>query len=164
MRRLVPLLASLLILFGADEASACSFPIRHHSSEEIRGMAAESFASASLVIDGEVIQPMLIPYPNGTMPAAYIKVFHAWKGHIDYPDVPIVVAYHDSCDIALMVPHQKIRILLSGEKIFTASQFNNGYQAPYEEAAFKREVDRLIGSPRPTSFTDPGAEPEPTKK
>jgi hypothetical protein len=127
-------------------------------------MAAESFASASLVIDGEVIQPMLIPYPNGTMPAAYIKVFHAWKGHIDYPDVPIVVAYHDSCDIALMVPHQKIRILLSGEKIFTASQFNNGYQAPYEEAAFKREVDRLIGSPRPTSFTDPGAEPEPTKK
>ena len=153
------------LLLGAacvsTEAFACSFQIRRHTAQEVKQMAEQALASASTVVDGEVIQPMLWPYPDGTLPVATIKVSHTWKGQIEGEIIP--VTYLSSCDVALTVPNQKLRILLSGTGIFTASQFNNGAQAVYEGEAFKHEIDRLLGAFRPADFIDPGAIP-PEKK
>ncbi len=143
---------------GASEAFACSFPIRHHTDLEIRQMAKQALASATTVLDGEVISPMFVGVPpDGTLPVAAIKVSRAWKGHVEDDIVP--VAYFSSCDVFLETKGQKVRILLSGTGIFTANQFANGAHAVYEKAAFNREIDRLLGALRAADFTDPGTLP-----
>src|SRR5207248_8006010 len=111
------------------------FPIRHHADREIKQMAAEAFASATTIVDGEVISPMAIGpnLPDGVMPVAYIKVSHTWKGHVDENIAP--VAYMSSCDLSLEIKGQKIRILLNGTGIFTANQETNGFAAVYEKDA-----------------------------
>jgi hypothetical protein len=155
-------LVSLGILLGSTDAFACSFPLRHHTDQEIKQMAAQALASATTVVDGEVITPMFIgPPPDGTMPVAYIKVSHTWKGRAE--DDIATVAYETSCDIFLETKGQKVRILLNGEGIFTASQFTNGAEAVYERDSFNREIDRLLGATRPADFTNPGGPPPPEK-
>ena len=122
-------------------------------------MAAEAVAAATAIVDGEVISPMAHgpDLPEGVLPVAYIKVTRTFKGHIEDNIAP--VAYLSSCDVSLQTKGQKIRILLTGSGIFTADQHMNGATAVHEGAAFNREVDRLIGAPRPSDFTDPGALP-----
>lgn len=143
-------------LAGSGSAVACTFAVRHHSDQEIRKMAREAVASASAIVDGEVISPMMAgPVPDGALPVAAIKVSRTLKGRLDDEIIP--VAYFSSCDVALETKGQKLRILLSGDGIFTASQGENGFEAVYERAAFNREVDLLLGSSRPTDFVDPGA-------
>jgi hypothetical protein len=145
-----------VLLFAVPSASrACSFPLRHHTSEEIKKMAEDAFASASIIIDGEVISPMAVgQVPDGTVPLAYIKVLHTWKGTV--PDDFAPVAYLSLCDVTLAAKGQKLRILLSGSGIFTADQETNGASVMYEKDAFNREIDRLVGAARPADFTDPG--------
>ena len=70
-------------------ASACSFPLRHYSDLEIKQMAAEGFARATTVIDGEVITPMATEPVEGTLPVAYIKVTRTWKGQVDQNIAPV---------------------------------------------------------------------------
>jgi hypothetical protein len=81
MRQIASAVLIIGTTLGAPGAFACSFPIRHHTDQEIKEMAAQALASASLVVDGEVIQPMLIPYPDGTIPVAYVKVSHKLRLH-----------------------------------------------------------------------------------
>ena len=163
-------LAFLSALFGLalgqSPASACSRAVRHYSDKEISQMAARAFASATTIADGEVIAPMAagLDLPEGTLPVAYIRVSRTWKGQIDsqYDNV-VPVAYLSSCDVFLGTKGQKLRILLNGTGIFTADQETNGWASVNEGDAFNREIDRLIGQPRPGDFTDPG-EPPPVKK
>ncbi len=157
---IVAALVSLGIQFGSTQAFACSFELRHHTDLEVKQMAEQALASATTVIDGEVITPMFDgPPPDGTLPVAYIKVSHTWKGHVEDNIAP--VAYFSSCDIFLGTKGQKIRILLNGDGILTASQFNNGEEAFNEQDAFNREIDRLLGATRPADFTNPGGPPQP---
>lgn len=150
------------ILSGSTEAFACSFAIRHHTDLEIKQMAEQALASATTVVDGEVISPMLTgPASDGTLPVAYIKVSRTWKGHVEDDIAPVV--YLSSCDIFLGTKGQNVRILLNGVGIFTASQFENGAEAVYESDAFNREIDQMLGATRPADFTDPGGPPPPEK-
>lgn len=158
----VTIIGLLASFSGATEASACSFPIRHHTDQQVSQMAEEALASATTVVDGEVISPMLAEVPpGGTLPVAYIKVSRTWKGHVEDDIAP--VAYLSSCDVFLGTKGQKVRILLHGDGIFTADQLTNGAEAVYERAAFNREIDRLLGAIRPADFTDPGAALPPEK-
>lgn len=127
-------------------------------------MAAEAFAKATTIVDGEVVSPMTIreDLPEGVMPVAYIKVSHTWKGHVEENVAP--VAYMSSCDLGLEIRGQKVRILLYGSGIFQADQEMNGFVAVYQRDAFNREIDRLVGIRRPTDFTDPGSPPPPEKR
>ena len=125
-------------------------------------MAEQALVSSTVVVDGEVISPMLVGLPpDGTMPMAAVKVIRTLKGRVDDEIIP--VAYFSSCDVALGTKGQKVRLLLSGAGIYTASQGNNGFVAVYEREAFNHAVDRLLGSARPAGFTDPG-EPPPPKR
>ena len=127
-------------------------------------MAEEAFSKATTIVDGEVIIPMAFEpnRPEGTLPVAYIRVSHTWKGHVEQNVAP--VAYLSSCDVGLETKGQKVRILLSGSGIFTADQFANGFHAVYEREAFNHEIDRLVGAPRPADFTQPGGPPPPEKQ
>jgi hypothetical protein len=125
-------------------------------------MAEDAYKSATTVIDGEVVYPMWVgdgPPPDGLMPVAYIKVSHIWKGHVEDNIAP--VAYMSSCDVSLENKGQKVRILLYGTQIFQADQDANGFAAVYQRDAFNREIDRLLGAPRPSDFIDPGSPPPP---
>jgi len=126
-------------------------------------MAEDGFAKATTVVDGEVISPMFFGEKpsEGTLPVAYIKVFHTWKGHVQDDIAP--VAYMSSCDIDLEIKGQKVRILLNGTGIFTADQETNGWVAYEQTDAFDREIDRLVGATRPADFTRPGGPPPPEK-
>ncbi len=157
MNRVVTAALVAVAALGSREASACSFPIRHHSEREIKEIADQAFDSSTTVVDGEVISAMSTSAPDGTLPVAYIKVSHTWKGHVDDDIAP--VAYLSSCDVMLAIPGQKIRILLKGSGIFTADQLANGSEAVYERDDFNREIDRLLGLKRPADFTDPGLPP-----
>jgi hypothetical protein len=172
--RLLTLLAATAgIAFAPSWASACSFELRHYSDQEIKQIAERAVASATTIVDGEVISPMtmgddlLTMRPDlreGVLPVAYIKVSRVWKGHVEYDDFA-PVAYFTSCDIGLDIKGQKIRILLSGTGIFTADQSNNGWQTGDQHAAFNREIDRILASPRPADFSEPGIpEPENSKQ
>jgi hypothetical protein len=155
---LVPLIAYAV---APVKASACSFPLRHYSDREIKQMAEEAFAKATTVVDGEVISPMAVEPVEGTLPVALIKVTHTWKGRVDENIAP--VAYASSCDISLEIKGQKVRILLNGTGIFTADQETNGRVAYEQGDEFDREIDRLVGAPRPADFTSPGGPPPPEK-
>jgi len=126
-------------------------------------MAAQAYAQATTVVDGEVVVPMALDQnlPDGALPVAYIKVTHTWKGHVEDGIAP--VAYVSSCNLGLESKGQKVRILLQGEGIFTADQSANGSEAVDEGDAFNREIDRLVGAPRPVDFTNPGGPPPPEK-
>ena len=121
-------IALLLPLFAATvwstETLACSYPNNQPANGVIRQMAERAFRDATTVIDGEVISPMLFPYPQGTMPVACVKVLHTWKGRTRM-GVAAIAAY-TSCDVPLMLKGQKVRLLLSGIGVFTADAFNNG--------------------------------------
>jgi hypothetical protein len=156
--RLPALLAAITgLALESSAASACSRPIRHYSDQEIKQMAGAAFASSTTIVDGEVISPMAFDQKDGTLPVAFIKVSHTWKGSVDDDIAP--VAYLSSCDVELGVKGQKVRILLSGTGIFTADQDANGFAAVYQQDTFNREIDRLLGAPRPADFTDPGTLP-----
>jgi hypothetical protein len=153
-------LASLLHVAAA---TACSFPVRRYSEQEIRQMAEQAFAKATTIIDGEVVSPMTIrpDLPEGVVPVAWIKVSHTWKGQVE--ENVASVAYMSSCDLSLEIKGQKVRILLYNTGIFQADQEMNGHVAVYQQAEFNREIDRLVGSRRPTDFTEPGSPPPPEK-
>jgi len=127
-------------------------------------MAEEAFAKASTIVDGEVVIPMTIrpDLPEGAMPVAYIKVSHIWKGNVEQNVAP--VAYMSSCDLGLETKGQKVRVLLYNTGIFQADQEMNGGAAVHQQDAFNREIDRLVGSPRPGDFTEPGSPPLPEKQ
>jgi hypothetical protein len=122
-------------------------------------MAQRAIASATTIVDGEVISPMAIgsELPEGALPVAYIKVLRTWKGKVEDDMAP--VAYVSSCDLGLETKGQKIRVLLSGQGIFTADQENNGRHAVQQREAFDRQVDRILGAPRPADFTAAGTPP-----
>jgi hypothetical protein len=162
-RALIALFVLAETALAPAQALACSFPIRHHSNQEIVQIAQEALTSSTTVIDGEVVTPMFDGenLPDGTLPVAYIKVSRTWKGSVDGGYA--TVAYFSSCDVHLGLPGQKLRILLNGTGIFTASQSANGVEAVYERDAFNRAIDRLLGATRPADFTDPGSPPPPEK-
>jgi len=123
-------------------------------------MATEAVASATTIVDGEVVYPMWAgdgPPPDGLLPVAFIKVSHVWKGQVEDNIAP--VAYMSSCDVYLGIKGQKVRILLYGTQIFQADQDANGFAAVYQHDPFNREIDRLLGAPRPADFTNPGSLP-----
>ena len=160
IRRMLSLVA---LLCGSTEALACSFEMRHYTDSEIRQMAEQALSSATAVVDGEVVSPMFVgALPEGALPVAFIKVSRTWKGQVEDGIAPVV--YASSCDVPLETKGQKVRILLNGSGVFTASQFANGAEAVYERTAFNHEIDRLLGAIRPADFRDPGALPPAPKR
>jgi hypothetical protein len=149
------------VAISSSDASACSRSVRHYSDGEIKQLAAKAVASATAIVDGEVIVPMATgtDLPEGTLPVAYIKVEHTWKGRVE--DDIATVALTTYCDVPLEVRGQRVRILLSGVGIFNAEQELNGWAAPSQTDAFNRAVDHILGAPRPKNFTDPGTPPPP---
>jgi hypothetical protein len=162
--RMMNVFAVVTLIFSflrPTQVLACSFAYQHHTSQEIQRMAAAALSASTTVIDGEVISPMFFPAPEGTLPVAYIKVSHTWKGQAD--DGFAAVAYFSSCDLPLVIKGQKVRILLNGTGIFTADAFANGAEAFEQRAVFNREIDRILGTPRAADFTDPGQPPPPER-
>src|SRR5689334_7725477 len=109
-------------------ASACSFPLKEYSDDELTSLARKAFGSADLIIDGEVVSGMAVgQLPDGSMPVAAIKILLVWKGQLSDDIIP--VAYFSSCDIFLDTKGQQFRVLLNGNGIFTAGQGINGATA-----------------------------------
>lgn len=88
----------------------------------------------------------------GSVPAAMLRVIKTWKGKADDE---VIVVYLSSCDITLEQSGQKMRILLNGDGVFRAYQSMN-WGIGGDQADFNAAIDRLIGSKRPVTFTDPG--------
>lgn len=102
--------------------------------------------SASAIIDAEV---------EGTGGADFetwvlLKPLNVWKGKRQ-PSYRVV--YRTSCDIGYWRKGARYRVILNGgPRSYQASMTSNGILG--DSRTFDREVDRLIGNPRPSSFVE----------
>jgi hypothetical protein len=152
----------------SQPALACSMVSAPMTRAQVERHAREKFAAASAVVDAEVETPMLFgpAWQPGLMPAAVLRVIKRYKGKFQFEGLDIVqLVYAEGCDIALDRKGERIRILLNeGPGAFRALQIANRPVAARETAQveFNAEIDRLVGSPRPTDYAAfPGEIPRP---
>lgn len=124
-------------------ASACAYDLRNDGRDDIPRVAREAFEASSAIIDAEIVVPNRGGEPARLRPIAILKG----------PNLPIfVVAPAGSCDIYLIHPGERIRLVLAdGPDFFTAEIFDNGlgFENPGDTLRFDAELDRLVGVPRP---------------
>lgn len=90
-------------------------------------------------------------------PVAYLRILRKWKG--DVVGDEITVAYTTSCDIAILIPGQRFRVLLASNGVYQADQGMNGWQFDKNLMIFNDEIDELAGQGRPEGFAvAPGVE------
>jgi|TARA_Y100000310_G_scaffold55535_1_gene50897 hypothetical protein len=137
-------------------AWACSFVPKSLTKDQIAAEAQSAFERASLIVDGELVEPMAMDENGwGAVPAAYLRVIKTWKGKA--ASETIIVVYRSSCDVSLEEDGQKMRILLLGDGVYWADQGMNSALGGHQ-ADFNAAIDRLVGNERPANFVSfPGA-------
>lgn len=156
--------AGLCAVLVSSAATACSFAERKLTTAQVRKQAQDNFKRASVVIDAQVIEPMKFgkEWKPGLTPIAYLKIMRIWKGRIRQEVLPVV--YITSCDIGLETKGERLRILLTGEGVFTADQSMNG-GGVLDLKTYQAEIDRLAGQRRSNALAHfPGATPPPARQ
>lgn len=123
----------LLLVLAPVPAQACSVIADHiWSPAEQRAAARRAIASATAIVDGEVIRPFV----RGGAPAL-VRVHRRFKG----PEQELIeVGERHSCDVALTATGERSRmILVGGPDVYFLDSLTNG--SPHI-------VDRLLGSDR----------------
>ncbi len=112
-------------------ASACAVVVDHEpDSAERKAEAKRILSFATLIVDGEVVEP-----GTDTTPAR-IKVARVLRGPaVDY----VKVGPGDSCDMIFRVKGERFRFVLQGGPDTYTTWVDNSY-AP--------EIDRMLGSDR----------------
>lgn len=147
--------AAFLSAFAQQPASACSFDLRNDGRDDVPRVAREAFERSSAIIDAEIV------VPNRGGEPARLRPIRVLKG----PNLPMfVVAPVGSCDIYLVHPGERVRLVLAGgPDLFTADIFDNGlgFEDPSSTFRFDAELDRLVGVPRPAGTAGLNAEEPP---
>lgn len=131
MAKRLLLLASACLALAPSSAVACSIVVDHEPDYFERKAEAKRILSfATLIVDGEVVEP-----GAGTSPAK-VKVAHVLRGpHVDY----VMVGPGDSCDMKFEVKGERFRFVLQGGPDVYTTWVDNSY-AP--------EIDRMLKSDR----------------
>lgn len=143
------LLAVAALFWVIPAANACSVIVDHEPDYFERKAEAKRILSfATLVVDGEVIEP-----GTSTKPAR-IKVARVLRGPpVDY----VLIGEGDSCDIAFETKGERWRFVLQGgPEIYTT----------WVDYSYAREIDRLLGSDRRKDWPiyDPNFPPKRSKR
>lgn len=132
------LAATLAIALAAMpiQASACSVVMtREPTYREQMTHARKTVEQASLIIDGEVIEPAR-RNPDSSIIPARVKVYRVFKGSVSEN---VWIGEETSCDIFLDQPGERMRLLLfGGPDVYTT-------WVDYSNA---RAIDRILKSDR----------------